>query len=311
MYFDNAQQPAHSGGAETQSRLRGCCVMVWLMVAFCFMLSFLGPFSALIFAVTIMAGSVIYREMIRIHQLDIATVGAVGDAESQFTTGAGRFQPYLVVDLLPLRRRTIRQNDSLITCEICLEDFRPGDKVAGSPNEQCVHEFHEDCIGEALQRATTCPCCRREYLHPELCQEALAIEDLEFGFGETPNEAPLLDVELSVEPDIEQDIELNIEQDGLRSVVQQETYVKDTTDYSHESSRILSSFQNLEDDYYAEETAQRLQLSPLSVFSLPNSHAESYADDTGQYSIVSSTSLSPFQNNQTDEYVMEGTTRRA
>ena len=275
--------------------------MVWFMVAFGIILLFLGPFSALIFAVILMAGSVIYRELVRLQQLEVGTVGAVGDAESQY---AARFQAYLVVDLEPLRRRTIQQNDALVTCEICLEDFHEGDKVAGSPNEQCIHEFHEECISEALQRTTTCPCCRREYLHPE----ALAMEEVEepdSSFGDTLAEEPLREEELSRQPDIESDIELDIEQDGDQSAWQPESNVEDTAQYSHESSRSLSSFQNTGEDFDPEDAA------PLSISSFHDSHAESYTDDAGQYSNVSSISLSPFRSNQADDYIMEDTPRHA
>lgn len=278
--------------------------MVWFMVAFGIILLFLGPFSALIFAVLLMAGSVIYRELIRLQQLEVGTVGAVGDAESQY---AARFQAYLVVDLEPLRRRTIQQNDALVTCEICLEDFHEGDKVAGSPNEQCIHEFHEECISEALQRTTTCPCCRREYLHPE----APTMEEPDSSFGDTLTGEPLREEELSRQPDIESDIELNIAHDGDQSAVQPETNVEDTAHYSQESHRSLSSFQNTGEDCYPEDAAQRSQMSPLSISSFHDSHAESYTDDAGQYSNVSSISLSPFQSNQADDYIMEDTPRHA
>jgi hypothetical protein len=46
-------------------------------------------------------------------------------------------------------------------CEICLVDCDGNDKnIAGSPNAECVHIFHSDCILEWLERKPTCPCCR-------------------------------------------------------------------------------------------------------------------------------------------------------
>lgn len=50
------------------------------------------------------------------------------------------------------------------TCDICLLGFEDDDEVAWSPNLDCVHTYHKDCILDWLQRQPTCPSCRRDYL---------------------------------------------------------------------------------------------------------------------------------------------------
>lgn len=50
-------------------------------------------------------------------------------------------------------------------CEICLIDWDDSNhNVVGSPNPECTHVFHEECIIEWLEHSSTCPCCRAEYL---------------------------------------------------------------------------------------------------------------------------------------------------
>jgi hypothetical protein len=93
------------------------------------------------------------------------------------------------VDLSTLTLRTIKADEPVVivivmTCDICLEDMKEGEKVAASPNPECIHEFHAHCIVQALQRQTTCPCCRREYLllperNPvmDIEQQGVAVDD--------------------------------------------------------------------------------------------------------------------------------------
>ena len=67
-----------------------------------------------------------------------------------------------------LVRRTIQNDDPPVTCVICLDDVQVGEEAAGSPNRDCIHEFHPDCISEALMTKTTCPSCAREFFVPDL-----------------------------------------------------------------------------------------------------------------------------------------------
>ncbi|KAL3944648.1 MAG: hypothetical protein SGBAC_001255 [Bacillariaceae sp.] len=56
------------------------------------------------------------------------------------------------------------QQDRGTTCDICLLEFEPGDMVAWSPNVECSHCFHRDCILDWLVRKHSCPSCRKDYL---------------------------------------------------------------------------------------------------------------------------------------------------
>mmetsp|Transcript_24546 Transcript_24546/g.43069 ORF Transcript_24546/g.43069 Transcript_24546/m.43069 type:complete len:449 (-) Transcript_24546:151-1497(-) len=50
------------------------------------------------------------------------------------------------------------------TCDICLLDYEVGDRVAWSPNLECSHTYHKDCVLDWLVRKPTCPNCRHDYL---------------------------------------------------------------------------------------------------------------------------------------------------
>jgi len=59
------------------------------------------------------------------------------------------------------RRSRSRQPSS---CDICLMDYEVGDEICWSPNKECVHAFHKECILDWCMRNSKCPECRREYL---------------------------------------------------------------------------------------------------------------------------------------------------
>jgi hypothetical protein len=54
------------------------------------------------------------------------------------------------------------------TCAICLNQYAIDDAVIWSPNRDCVHCFHEDCIMSWLLRKSSkhrqCPCCRQSFV---------------------------------------------------------------------------------------------------------------------------------------------------
>lgn len=50
-------------------------------------------------------------------------------------------------------------------CDICILEFEVGDEVAWSPNLNCSHAFHKDCILDWLVRKPTCPNCRQDYVN--------------------------------------------------------------------------------------------------------------------------------------------------
>eukprot|EP00523_Entomoneis_sp_CCMP467_P002285 CAMPEP_0168748246 /NCGR_PEP_ID=MMETSP0724-20121128/16076_1 /TAXON_ID=265536 /ORGANISM="Amphiprora sp., Strain CCMP467" /LENGTH=525 /DNA_ID=CAMNT_0008796067 /DNA_START=57 /DNA_END=1634 /DNA_ORIENTATION=+ len=62
------------------------------------------------------------------------------------------------------------ESDHQSTCIVCLNSYNQGDVIAWSPNPQCQHIFHRDCITEWLQKNVSCPVCRNPFLndnHPD------------------------------------------------------------------------------------------------------------------------------------------------
>lgn len=56
------------------------------------------------------------------------------------------------------------RRDRETTCDICLVDYEVGDFVAWSPNLECTHCFHKECVLDWLVRKNSCPSCRKDYL---------------------------------------------------------------------------------------------------------------------------------------------------
>jgi len=56
------------------------------------------------------------------------------------------------------------EGDPGTSCDICILDFEVGDEVAWSPNLDCSHAFHKDCILNWIVRKPTCPNCRQDYI---------------------------------------------------------------------------------------------------------------------------------------------------
>lgn len=57
-----------------------------------------------------------------------------------------------------------------LSCDICLMDYEIGDEICWSPNKDCIHAFHKDCLVDWLMKHTECPVCRREYLLNDDCK---------------------------------------------------------------------------------------------------------------------------------------------
>lgn len=49
-------------------------------------------------------------------------------------------------------------------CSICSDEFKYGDDITWSKNEECVHAFHKDCIVPWLMNHDDCPNCRNDFL---------------------------------------------------------------------------------------------------------------------------------------------------
>ena len=49
-------------------------------------------------------------------------------------------------------------------CPICCEEYKKGDDIAWSKNENCYHAYHVDCIMEWLKEHDNCPMCREKYI---------------------------------------------------------------------------------------------------------------------------------------------------
>ena len=49
--------------------------------------------------------------------------------------------------------------DDRAQCAICLDNFWEGDEVCSSPNTDCNHVFHYDCIYQWLLKHDECPYC--------------------------------------------------------------------------------------------------------------------------------------------------------
>jgi hypothetical protein len=67
---------------------------------------------------------------------------------------------------LPWERRpsNSQQVDSKKQCPICLDDYGIGDEICSSPNHECPHVFHLECMSEWLMKRNECPLCRADYL---------------------------------------------------------------------------------------------------------------------------------------------------
>jgi hypothetical protein len=61
-------------------------------------------------------------------------------------------------------------SDGFLVCQICVEPFAVGDKVALPKFQSCDHVFHQKCIKTWLKRNNTCPCCRCTYIDKEKLQ---------------------------------------------------------------------------------------------------------------------------------------------
>ncbi|VDO04816.1 unnamed protein product [Rodentolepis nana] len=64
--------------------------------------------------------------------------------------------------LIPSQPISIKGDDHKLECNICLCDYRTGQKVRHLP---CGHVFHRECVDKWLANAETCPKCRKHVVN--------------------------------------------------------------------------------------------------------------------------------------------------
>ena len=63
-----------------------------------------------------------------------------------------------------LEENNDKKSSDSIVCQICLDTFLIDEKVSWSLNTKCNHVFHHDCILPWLEKNTSCPYCRSDFL---------------------------------------------------------------------------------------------------------------------------------------------------
>jgi len=104
-----------------------------------------------------------------VHGLATGSSGKVSSdlptSESSCHSGASPRDKYLFVDL---EASSTQSTSNTIECPICLDEFKLGQIISYSPNTECNHVFHHECIKEWLLRHTNCPFCRNFCMHTDL-----------------------------------------------------------------------------------------------------------------------------------------------
>ena len=156
--------------SRCESFQRNGVVAASFIIVFSAVLLLFGPFFALVFALLAMCISAISHEIRLRRRFRLAaeqrSIERRDNIVSLGRVPALRAVPKPYPDLSALVVRTFHNDDTMFTCEICLEDAQEGDELASSPNKDCIHEFHADCIRQSLLRLPTCPCCRRDFFSP-------------------------------------------------------------------------------------------------------------------------------------------------
>lgn len=69
----------------------------------------------------------------------------------------------LVLELPTESSQRSRYRDA--NCSVCMMCYEDGDEVIWSPNSECIHCYHSDCILTWLSRGKNkCPCCRMDFI---------------------------------------------------------------------------------------------------------------------------------------------------
>lgn len=167
--------------SRCESFQRNGVFAIILVIVFGALLLFLGPFFALVFVVLAMSISAFSQEIRLRRRFRLASEQRSIERRDEILSigriPAPRAVPKPSLDLSVLVVRTFHMDDVMFTCEICLEDAQEGEELASSPNKDCIHEFHADCIRQSLLRLPTCPCCRRDFLSPHDAVVAPTVTD--------------------------------------------------------------------------------------------------------------------------------------
>ncbi len=87
------------------------------------------------------------------------------ESDCSFSTAIEDLYPWdekIVED--PLEQQVAESiSNSVQICNICLEEYKVGEKIGWSKNDECYHAFHKDCIIEWLANHDECPICRNKY----------------------------------------------------------------------------------------------------------------------------------------------------
>lgn len=163
---DPQQREMETMDAAERERLQKafCSIVVPIVFLVSISLLFFGPLAGLLFFSIALLFFLCTRRTIlyRQEQEDNEQIH-IGQGQQRRNTTAEQIPNF---DALIVRQYAVPEEgaSSEAVCDICLDEFQEAELIARSPNIFCIHEFHKECIINALQVNPMCPCCRREYL---------------------------------------------------------------------------------------------------------------------------------------------------
>lgn len=108
--------------------------------------------------------------------------------ESRADGSQSDLQASTVFQTISTSIRSLTEPSQPTSCDICLAEYEVDEEVSWSPNEDCTHAFHKECITDWLMTHSTCPCCRRNYLTDGPVEEdSNSISNTAIANSEAPN----------------------------------------------------------------------------------------------------------------------------
>ena len=160
------QREMQTMDATEQERLKKafCSIVVPIVFLVIISLLFFGPFAGLLFFSMVLLFCLCTRRSIMYRRAQEDNEQRhIGHVQGQRGNSPEEQAPNF--DALIVRQYAVpTDGTSEAVCDICLDEFQEAELIARSPNTFCIHEFHKECIINALQVNQSCPCCRREYL---------------------------------------------------------------------------------------------------------------------------------------------------